>query len=467
MSNPSADFRLKKEEKWLHQFQHATPMEQIHLLQEVLAAPPFLNPATLAATSVYIGQLLWGNNQRQLLNKILSQLSQSFPQVWEQVSAAFSLPLFYETLYQQKWAKLKPLLQNCVTHFDALNMQQWLLLFDNLHLYGQAEHGVELALKLKKPAYCMAQDELEIIQETITHHLLNGAFERWLSSPHKAKDQQKFILDLKKAGFTKKTDLAFYLEQISRSSESLKSTFQQALQRSDMDTVLFDGHLAFGQELLRKHGMPMLSSLAIMQEVVAIWELFPPGTSLKVRLNLSQQHLLDYAEDAFDPENPDNPAPFVLAWGLPLVYDWLLQNEWIAPERYRQILKWSRDLQKQMLNQYQHVLWRFMFVFRWPCPPGVESADLARQKKAFEASRENSLPIEHTVSLAERRLEMEKLAESVQNMTALELVYLLDRARQEFGPAVLNELLEQLLPLLPPPGPGKPPDHQAKRQPKP
>lgn len=466
MSNSSTDFRLKKEAKWLNLFQQATPVEQIQLLQEVLAAPLFLQPETLASISVYVGQLLWVHNQRQLLNKILSQLSQSLPQVWEQVSAAFSIPLFYETLYQQKWPKLKLLLQNCIAHFDVLNLQQWLLLFDNLHLYGQVEQGIELAIKLKKLAYNLAQDDREVLQETVTHHLLNGTFERWLGSPHKAKDQQKFIDDLKQAGFTKKTDVAFYLQEISRSPQSLKSTFQQALQCSDMDTVLFDGHLAFGQEVLDKYGIPMLSSLAIMQEVVAIWELFPPGTPSKERLNLSQQHIMDYAEDALDLENPDNPMPFVLAWGLPLVYDWLQQNKWVTPERYRHILKWCRSLQKQLMSQYQHVLWRFIFVFRWPCPTGVESTDLARQKKAFEASRESSLPIKHTVSLAERQLEMKKLAESIQNMTALELVYLLDRARQEFGPAVLNELLEQLLPLLPP-GPGKPPEPQAKRQPKP
>ncbi|MFC4766160.1 hypothetical protein [Effusibacillus consociatus] len=82
---------------------------------------------------------------------------------------------------------------------------------------------------------------------------------------------------------------------------------------------------------------------------------------------------------------------FAIAWGIPYIYDFLLEHLVISPQLHKKAIDVVRRLKPLLMDGYRDTLWKYDFVHRWMPPdtfPDFESEEV----EAFRASFDKQKP---------------------------------------------------------------------------
>lgn len=449
MAVMSADFRRKKQEKWLESFYPAAPAEQYRqldvLLNEAIEGPaPFLDSEALAYAANLVCQQLSRCNRLSELQALTERLAQVDADAMTLVLPFWNLQQLLTLLFMTRHESLPALLESSLARFDGMADAQWLSMLDLLAFYGQAPLAALLASELANRLGEGVVEGNNALDEAVVQHLLNFAFETYLTGPRNERAAKDMARQLK--GVCKKSEIDYYLRELQQPAAAHLLSMERSLRADVGDDVLFYGHLSFGQWMLPQ-GINLLTSLVMMQHALELWEFEPAVPSFKKWVEVSKEQLLAYFNELEAPGGDANSA-FVLAWGLPWIYAWLHEQNLCSGRYLAQMQHYCAELQTELMARRGPCLWSYAFVHRWSNPPETDPELFNAQAVAFALTRSQSLPLSDNPADSHAPTfippDDELLNVDLETMSAADLMTLLQRARLVYGDENLGVVLDHL-----------------------
>lgn len=137
---------------------------------------------------------------------------------------------------------------------------------------------------------------------------------------------------------------------------------------------------------------------------------------------------------------------FATLWGIPYLYDFLLDRGIIKEQLHRKTIAIAEKLKVECLNKYENnwQLWRYDFVNRWQPDNNSNSTELAKQAQLFTDSFQLSEPLSDVPGEGKLESFFNKMAEKL----GIDLEKIKNEEQQNVDDE-LEELDDEIEPIIP------------------
>ncbi|MBT9547391.1 MAG: hypothetical protein IV090_18505 [Candidatus Sericytochromatia bacterium] len=390
-------FQAHKQEKWLERFQQASPKGRYELLLTTLNEPVLaLEPDVLSYAVASVSQILGHNNLLAEQKALTALLEAKAPASYAQIRGIQALIDLQEALFLKQPEKFETLF--AVWLDPQLEVPPpYTLILKSLAYYGYPKAAAELADKLAKKLGKKALEEDDLLDFSLEQHRIHYLFEQITHALQEGVDPpwKPFESGLRDLGIKTKQEQAFFREQWESSDKVQFNRLRTALADGDPELGLFHSRLIFSRWMYKQHRLNLFTGGDMVQHALEMWltDAPDPLPSLEKLVQIDEARLHAYFERLeFDP-NWDLLDAFTLLWGLPHVYDWLVECGLCKPALRGQVMNWVEKLRPILIEQRSNALWGYDFVHRWPCPLGREAAEFQAEAQVFAQTLNQSSPL--------------------------------------------------------------------------
>lgn len=441
MTAEQLSFHAHRQKKWLEQFQQASPRGRYDLLKALLEEPVIsLEHATLAYAVASVSQMLEHHNLLTEQRALAARLAERVPEVYAEIEGIQALVEMQDALFEQQPERISALFKIWLK--PELHVPPpFTLILKNLAYYGQAEaaaqFATQIAARLGKKGlaeddaldFAVEQHRIHQVFEALTHSLVEGLDPDW----------KAFEKGLRQLGIRSTQEQQFFREQFESSEKVQLTRLRTALSEEDPELALFHVRLLFSRWMYQHYRLNLLTGGDMAQHALEMWlnQAPEPLPALEKLIQVEASQIRAYYEQLeYDPEW-DLLDAFVFLWGLPHVYDWLVDLGLCSVAQQNRVLAAVAELKTELMHRRENVLWSYSFVHRWPCPRSLSAADFQAEVQAFVRTRQ----IAHVLSTdpADARLFDQDFPEIPE-----ELLDSVGAMLDEQGLAALDELLQEV-----------------------
>jgi hypothetical protein len=390
-------FQAHKQEKWLERFQQASPKERFEMLNQTLEEPVLpLDHEVLSYAVASVSQMLGHHNLLAEQKALVAKLENKAPESHAQVKGIQALVDLQEALFLNKPEAFDELFAIWLN--PALEVPPpFPLILKNLAYYGYNGEAANLAQKLSAKMGKKALEEDELLDFALEQHRIHYLFEQIVHALQEGVDPDwaAFESGLRDLGIRSKQEQGFFREQWESSDKVQMSRLRTALIDGDPELSLFHSRVLFSRWMYKNHRLNLFTGGDMIQHALEMWLTNAPEPlpNLEKLVQIDEAQLEDYFERLeLDPEW-DLLDAFTLIWGLPHVYDWLVEMSICKPALRGQVMNFLDKLRPQLIDRRENALWGYDFVHRWPRPEGIEPADFELETKAFGLTLQQSTPL--------------------------------------------------------------------------
>jgi uncharacterized protein YchJ len=106
--------------------------------------------------------------------------------------------------------------------------------------------------------------------------------------------------------------------------------------------------------------------------------------SLEMILELNQGNFDEYICGRFDFLSNKKPHAVAVLWGMPYVYDFLINNQLVSEEIALQALQLITEMKMDLIKGQGDSIWEYTFVHSWSRPDSIGEEDFLKEKAYFE-----------------------------------------------------------------------------------
>lgn len=456
-SSEPISFQAHKQEKWLEQFQQASPKGRYELLVQTLHEPVLaLDTDVLSYAVASVSQMLGHNNLLAEQKQMLALLAEKAPASYAQIRGIQALIELQEVLFLEQPEKFDALFAVWLSP-DLEVPPPYSLILKSLAYYGYPKAAAELSEKLSKKLGKKALEEDELLDFALEQHQIHYLFEQITHALQEGVDPpwKAFETGLRDLGIKSKQEQAFFREQWESSDKAQLNRLRTALADADPELALFHSRVLFSRWMYKHHRLNLFTGGDMIQHALEMWltDAPSPFPALEKLVQIDEAKLLEYFERLEFDENWDLLDAFTLLWGLPHVYDWLVESGLCKPALRGQVMNWIEKLRPILIEQRHNALWGYDFVHRWPCPQGRDAAEFQAEAQKFAQTLNQSTPLsdnpEDSRHFDEDFPEIpEELVDSVGAMLEEQGVEVLDGLLKEIEEQMGHEAVGALLAAL-------------------
>lgn len=376
--------------EWLRAFDKAPESTRFGLLREGLETGT-LSPDRLAPAAVALSQLLAERNQLAQLGELVDYLAAKAPVLHELLAPAWNQLQIQEALFAGQELALPALLAPLAQAHESLPGEQWAQLLDELAFYGQGTLAADLARRLGEAIGEVALADDEDLTYALEKHQVFTAMDVFWRGPRAEADHQAFLAALKGADIEEEDFEALVLLRDADEANQI-SKLKQVFRERDLAAAQLPAQLAFAHWMQRRHGLDVISSMAMMEQAFSLWEISPEAKRPEFA-KWAKIASKDFDELLADLSHHEAHDAFVLLWGLPHVSDWLADTGLGNPFVSHHLASLLPGPKQTLMNERAGSLWTAAFVHRWPRPEAVPEAVFATEAERFRASHDLSEPL--------------------------------------------------------------------------
>jgi hypothetical protein len=366
---------------WLQRFESASPASRYQLLKDALDAPRLaLDRETLAHAVATVGQILARHNHFDAQMALAAKLRQRSPEVYRMILPIQNLLELQEALFRSQPEQIPALIKSWLAEPKATPMAVLLMGMRFLIAYGQIDAALSLAKGLTGPSREVADLlRIDACQEGILRRQIDAQPIDW----------DAFRKTLAGLGLPA-SDIQACQHRLAASQGDVTLALYVACRQQD-DSLYDWAKLAFGRWMLEQHGMSLLLSRDLISRAIALWSRSNQHPRLSEHIRFSRTQLQAYLDQ------PDSSPDFVLMdafmllWGLPLVYDWLVAKGLCSPRRRDLVTEHLAAVKPIFLEAVGAQIWSYRFVLDWPSDLDPETR--AAEAESFRAARERPRPL--------------------------------------------------------------------------
>jgi hypothetical protein len=388
-------------DEWYAEYQNATPEGEQQLILQTVSLPlseDFLEGLDL--TEVLLDHMhgLDRRNRNGELISLIEQFRDGQPDLYREEFYYFDQYLFDYYLYLDQMEKLGGSLSRFAAD-PASGIDYMLKALELLKLYQKTDLVVDLcdrtyqAVKDSKGVVSGCEDRLG---ETIYFYRVEQLYRRLQAG--RQIDWPGSALPLAKFGFLNASQMQADLTHYLGSEVPGPDGFLDLLQQSGPGGYWFLAY-DFYKYMLDQKGMGFVSSNLIWEETVEFWKRreysFPGKDGLDQFFDFPEQkldiHLANLLNGFLSKRQPNAVA---LLWGLPYVYEFLLNKEIVSGALYRDVLDKVALLKAKLVVAYPYHLWKYDFVHRWAPPGAVSAEEFASEAALFADTFRRIIPLD-------------------------------------------------------------------------
>ncbi|PIQ25020.1 hypothetical protein COW36_16335 [bacterium (Candidatus Blackallbacteria) CG17_big_fil_post_rev_8_21_14_2_50_48_46] len=440
-STEPASFQAHQQQKWLEQFQQASPQGRYDLLKDVLQAPQiFLEEEVLAYAVASVSQILGHSNLLAEQRALAALLSEKAPAVYAEIEGIQALVELQEALFENQIERLPALLEIWLKPGREVPPPFGLIL-KTLAYFGLAEEAAAFAAKIATHLGKKALAEDESLDFALEQHRIHQVFETLLHALQEGidPDWNAFESGLRDLGIRSKQEQGFFREQLESSDKVQMNRLRTALSEGDPELALFHCRQVFGRWMYKHHRLNLFTSGDMAQHALEMWlnQAPEPLPAFEKLVRVKPEQVREYFEKLeYDPEW-DLLDAFALLWGLPHVYDWLHDLGIVNPAQRDEVLQIIAELKPELIQRRENALWSYGFVHRWPRPLCIEASVFAAEAESFAQTHRATTPLSTNP-------EDSHLFDEEFPAIPDELVDSVGAMLEEQGPEVLEGLLKEI-----------------------
>lgn len=386
-------------EQWYANYEAASAQQQHQMLLDILVqplSPELIEELDLGMLIAMMRDELTNHNQLDQAVELIRTLQTHQPTLHQQEFAFLDNSLVEYSLYRQEPEQVRSALQFFMAH-PAEDVDQTLVMLDFLKFYD----ATELAIELSRAAYAPTQESSNVILGTekefgqvLLHDQAQQAYQQLQRG--ESVDWSAVLAEAARYGLDKKqkwvTELQHHLTTEVAGTPEFLARFKR-----DRAEALRAVAIAFSQYMLDHKQISFICSQAIWQ---AISEFLENRDIPRKRLAQPEVYF-SFAEPDLDQYitqkigallSLEQSIGVATLWGLPYLYDLLLQKQIISPEIHQQAIDITQSLKNTFVEGYPK-LWKFDFVHRWQPPDCIAQADFDSEASRFAASLEPVKPL--------------------------------------------------------------------------
>lgn len=386
---------------WYEAYEAASEQQQYEMLLQALEQPlskEFVENMDLGILVVEMHDALVNHNRLAQELEFIDKVREQKPDIYAQEFIYLNSFLVKYHLFlgqpEQVWPALEPYIDDPFHGIDLI-----FEVLSYLKLYGMGELSEQFCRQLYQPI----QQSSELLPgtefplgslitmrhlEQIAHQLQQGASPDWdalatVAQEYGLVEVKKWLADVQ-PGLT---------SPVSGEHPEFAQNFKQ-----DQNQVLYPLAYSFCQAMSTQKQMPFVTSYTLWEIIARYWQdrklpkshLADPDRYFR----LEQEDVLDALEGMmYDWMTMDIVSAFALVWGIPYVYEFLLERQVISPPVCQQAIAVSTDLKTELMNRVPNSLWMFDFVHRWQPPDGVLAEDFTAEVEKFADSFHQQTPL--------------------------------------------------------------------------
>ncbi|KAI9133891.1 hypothetical protein ON05_011685 [Acaryochloris sp. CCMEE 5410] len=329
--------------------------------------------------------------------QLTTLLQEHHSETYQREFQYFDGELIIYSLFHQDWEQVQRYLTRFRDH-PVQSIDQLISVLDNLRLYGATELAVNLcrttykAVATSSQLISGAEWDLGVVVimnlfEQAHHQLQQGETIDWI----------KMGADAAKFGFEntskKRQEVATHLTKDLQVSPDLGKAF-----KSNQDLVLRHLLLEFCRYMYCQQQMSFVCSELLWSTVLDCCnrqerpkkQLTQPDNYFSI----SQQTIDKYVGQLVGGLLSKRQAQgFAVLWGIPYVYEFLLNKGIILEKTYQQAIEASTALKGFLIKGFQQSLWEYNFVHCWQRPAQVSAEEFAAETEQFVKSIKQVEPL--------------------------------------------------------------------------
>lgn len=390
---------LHDPEQWLNDFEAASAKQQYDLVMQAIAEPipaSIAEEIDLGMTLVEMRDQLVGQNQVELAIVLTQQLQQQQPALYQKEFQYFDDFWVQYYLYQNDLQQVESALTRFMAN-PAQGIDQMLETLDYLAFYNASDLAATLCRATYQPVKA-SPNVLSGVEIDLAEIVLMRSVEQAYQQLQQGEliDWEALASEIVQIDFDREpllTDLRHALETEFQANQTFLKDF-----KNDRGRVLFLLSINFSKHMAEHKQMGFICSQAIWQSVI---EFLEQQERPKKDLSHSdgyftfQQKALDryVAQQIGGFLSLRQAVGFGILWGLPYIYDFLLSRQLIQSQMQQQAIAISTELKTQLIQGFEHSLWRYDFVHRWSPPDSIDPAEFATEAEQFAASLQQVIPL--------------------------------------------------------------------------
>lgn len=387
-------------DQWYDQFVTASPKQQYELLVDALSEPiplEYAEEIDLIASVLDIFDVLIHQNLMDQAIQLTTLLKEINSEIYQREFQYFDDRLIQYHLFHQDRKQVKA----CLTFFRANPVQsidQLIAVLDDLKFYG----ATDLTVNLCRATYKAVATSSNLIGgaewdfgvpvimdlfEQAYHQLQRGQAVDWNIT---GSDAAEF-------GFENTPEMRQEVEKYLTKDLQVNADLVKSF-KLNRAFILRHLLLEFCRSMHQQKQMSFICSEAIWSAVLDFCENRERPkkqlTQPQSYFSISQQTLDQYVGQLVGGLLSMRQAQgFAVLWGIPYVYEFLLNKQIILEETYQQASEAITALKGFLIKGFQQSLWQYNFVHCWQPPAQVSTENFVAETEQFVKSIEQVTPL--------------------------------------------------------------------------